>query len=40
MLQTLDAYLEKLNGLPQEEVDRLYEEAKSVIGEGTTIPNP
>ena len=40
MLQTLDAYLEKLNGLPQEEVDRLYEEAKSVIGDTYWIPNP
>ena len=40
MLQTLDAYLEKLNGLPQEEVDRLYEEAKSVIGDTCWIPNP
>ena len=40
MLQTLDAYLEKLAGLPQEEVDRLYEEAKSVIGDTCWIPNP
>ena len=40
MLQTLDAYLEKLNGLPQERVNRLYEEAKSVIGDTCWIPNP
>ena len=40
MLQTLDAYLEKLNGLPQEKVNRLYEEAKSVIGDTCWIPNP
>ena len=40
MLQTLDAYLEKLAGLPPEEVDKLYEEAKSVIGDTPWIPNP
>lgn len=40
MLQTLDAYLEKLAGLPQDKVDKLYEEAKSVIGDTCWIPNP
>lgn len=40
MKQTLDAYLERLAALPDDEVDKLYEEAKSVIGDTCWIPNP
>ena len=40
MLQTLDAYIDRLAGLGEEEKDRLFEEAKQIIGSDIWIPNP
>ena len=40
MLQTLDAYIDRLSGLDAEEKDRLFEEAKQIIGSDIWIPNP
>ena len=40
MLQTLDAHIDRLSGLEPEEKDRLFEEAKQIIGSDFWIPNP
>ena len=40
MLQTLDAYIDRLSGLEPEEKDRLFGEAKQIIGSDLWIPNP
>ena len=40
MLQTLDAYIDRLAGLCEEEKGRLFEEAKQIIGSDISIPNP
>ena len=40
MLQMLDAYIDRMSGLEPEEKDRLFEEAKHIIGSDIWIPNP
>ena len=40
MLPTLDAYIDRLSGLEPAEKDRLFEEAKQIIGSDIWIPNP
>lgn len=40
MLQTLDSFIDRLSGLEPEEKDRLFEEAKQIIGSDIWIANP
>jgi|TARA_R100000093_G_scaffold67688_1_gene39134 hypothetical protein len=40
MKQTLDAYVEKLAGMPAEEQDALFDDANDILGDVPWIPNP